>query len=305
VKRNPLDVFDARPGTTMLKLNVPWEERAWNFYGFAVVEDPNTATNTLRQVTGAGRAEFVQGAAELGLDVVARRDQKPRFGADLSIGVGDFDLYGDMGLRYGSEITLVRRAANPPPPMICDGVMVSPDLSQQYETYNPSGIKPQITSGVTWAHKYNDNDVLTIGGEYFYNSVGYSDPKLYPGLLFNDSHTPQLNFFYTGRHYAALFASLPAPYSWNYTTFTLSTISNLSDLSFVSRLDYSLTLLTHLTFEAFAAVHYGHTGGEFRLGFDIPAQQTCDAAGNLVTIVPPIHQDAPLFDLGLALRLAI
>ena len=98
------------------------------------------------------------------------------------------------------------------------------------------------------------NDVLSIGGEYFYNSIGYADPSLYPGLLFNDRGTPMLNFFYTGRHYAALFASLPAPYSWNYTTFTLSTIGNLSDQSFVSRFDYSVTLLTHLTFEAFVAM---------------------------------------------------
>ena len=60
-----------------------------------------------------------------------------------------------------------------------------------------------------------------------------------------------LNFFYIGRHYAALFLSLPAPYSWNYTTFTLSTLSNLSDMSFVSRVDYSVTLLTHLTLEDF------------------------------------------------------
>ena len=37
IKRNPLDVFDARPGTSMLKLHFPWESRAWNFYGFARV----------------------------------------------------------------------------------------------------------------------------------------------------------------------------------------------------------------------------------------------------------------------------
>ena len=167
-------------------------------------------------------------------------------------------------------------------------------------------MKTQAVGGFTWARKYNDNDVFNLGGEYFYNSVGYSDPAIYPGLFFNDSHQPQLNFFYTGKHYAALFASLPAPYSWNYTTFTLSTIGNLSDKSFVTRLDYSVTLLTHLTFEAFAAGHYGHLGGEFRLGVDIPAQLNCPPPGMAPdATVPAISVNAPVVDLGVALRLAI
>src|SRR5262249_23510286 len=57
LKRNPLDVFDARGGTSMLKLHVPWESKAWNFYGVAVTEDPSSATPSLKQVAGGGRAE--------------------------------------------------------------------------------------------------------------------------------------------------------------------------------------------------------------------------------------------------------
>jgi hypothetical protein len=293
IKRNPLDVFDARPGATMLKLHFPWESRAWNFYAFGVIEDPNTASNTLRQVAGAGRAELVEGPAELGLDFLVKRDQKPRVGADFSIGLGDFDLYTDVGLRAGSEVTMVTQNPSAPMIMCADGTMVT-DFANAFGTRQDSGVKPQIASGVTWARKYNDNDVFTLGGEYFYNSIGYDDPAIYPGLFAKN----QINFFYTGRHYAALFASLPAPYSWNYTTFTLSTIGNLSDLSFVSRFDYSVTILTHLTFEAFAAVHYGQLGGEFRLGFDLTS---CGADGRPMTF----SQSAPLVDLGVALRLKI
>jgi hypothetical protein len=293
IKRNPLDVFDARPGTTMVKLHFPWEARAWNFYAFGVIEDPNAASNTLRQVAGAGRAELVLGAAELGLDFLVKRDQQPKVGADLSVGVGDFDLYADAGFRAGSEVTIVSQNPAAQPILCADGTVVT-DYANAYVTHPASGIKPQVATGVTWSRKYNDNDAFTLGGEYFYNSIGYSDPAIYPGLLAKN----QINFFYTGRNYAAVFASLPAPYSWNYTTFTLSTIGNLSDLSFVSRIDYAVTLLTHLTFEAFAAVHYGTLGGEFRLGFDLT---TCGPNGNAVTISQP----APLVDLGVALRLKI
>jgi hypothetical protein len=300
IKRNPLDVFDARPGTSMVKLHFPWESRAWNFYAFGVYEDPNFASNTLGSIAGAGRAELVQGPAELGLDFFAKRGQKVRGGVDFSIGVGDFDLYTDIGIRSGSDFN----AVTPVPGFICTS-----DLTSQYQVAPLSGVKTQAVGGFTWSRKYNDNDVFNLGGEYFYNSVGYSDPAIYPGLLFNNQNQALFNFFYTGKHYAALFASLPAPYSWNYTTFTLSTIGNLSDKSFVTRLDYSVTLLTHLTFETFVAAHYGHLGGEFRFAIDLPQQYRCDPTTGLpnpaMPTVPPVHVEAPIVDVGLALRLAI
>ncbi len=294
IKRNPLDVFDARPGTSMLKVHFPWESRAWNFYGFGIFEDPNAASNTLGDIAGAGRAEIVEGPAELGIDFLAKRGQRPRAGVDFSIGVGDFDLYTDIGIRDGNDFAIVTPV---------QGLVCPTNLASQYHVTTASGVKTQAVGGFTWARKYNDNDMFTLGAEYFYNSVGYSNPSIYPGLFFNDSGQPQLNFFYTGKQYAALFASLPAPYSWNYTTFTLSTIGNLSDRSFVTRLDYSVTLLTHLTFEAFAAAHYGHLGGEFRLGLNIPAQTLCDAA--MTPTAPAIQVNAPVVDMGIALRLAI
>jgi hypothetical protein len=145
----------------------------------------------------------------------------------------------------------------------------------------------------------------TVGAEYFYNQPGYPDASLYPGLLSNNTGVPQLNFFYTGRHYAALFASFPAPYSWNYTTFTLSTIGNLSDRSAVSRLDYSLTVLTHLSFEAFVAAHFGYKAGEFRLGADFAEQTAIDPMTGTCFTIPAQSRDPLLFDFGLALRLKI
>jgi hypothetical protein len=321
LKRNPLDVFDARPGTTMLKLHLPWEERAWNFYAFGVMEDPNAASNTLQTVSGGARAEIVIAGAELGLDALVKRDTKPRFGIDLSTGIWDFDVYADVGIRSGQDFqTPVAITPDPATLTTCEidvndmskGTAVVDPLSGHYQLNTLSGIKTQAVVGVNWSHKYNDNDLFTIGAEYFYNQPGVSDPHLYPGLIFNTSNTQMLNFFYIGRHYAALFASFPAPYSWNYTTFTLSTLGNLSDQSFVSRVDYSVTLLTHLTLEAFAGIHYGTRGGEFRAGFDIPAQtlgtDTKTANGDPAVMCQfyPEQRFSPiLLDLGVALRMKI
>jgi hypothetical protein len=270
-RRNPVAVFDARPGFNMLKVHLPWEERGWNFYAFALVEgtrqldkatgrypEGSDGTTTLGQIGGAARAELVLGTAELGLDAVVYRDQKPRFGADLSFGVGDFDLYADVGLRYGSDLPRRRHTPDGTDPV---GVSDNAWVDRNYQLYYSTGIKPQVVTGGTYSLKYNDNDIFTLAGEYFYNSRGYDNTSAYLGL----AATGTFEFFYTGRHYAGLAAILAAPGSWNYTTFTLTTLGNLSDRSFFTRLDYSLLLLTHLRFEAFAAVNYGQRDGEFRV----------------------------------------
>jgi hypothetical protein len=308
--RNPIDVFDSRTGTNMVKLHLPIESLAWNFYGYVVTEDLD-ATDTVSEAALAARGEFVLGTAELGLGVFGRRGEKPRFAADLSMGVWDFDVYGELSLRDASEIDRVR--FDP------DGV-AQPQVQQSWETpqefafrnltamvdalypiEQDQGLKPQVVGGLSYTHKYNDVDTFTLGTEYFYNSFGYDDVRDYLGLIL--PHSVPLRepatFFYLGEHYGAVFATFPAPYSLDLHTFTVSCLGNLSDQSFISRLDYSLTLLTHLTFEAFFGVHFGRTQGEFRFGVDDlvlgdPSQPT------LVVNQPPA-----LFDLGVALRLAI
>ena len=69
--------------------------------------------------------------------------------------------------------------------------------------------------------------------------------------------------------------------------------ADLSDRSLVTRLDYSLVLLTHLSFDAFAAVRYGRKTGEFRLGVE-----PIDLAGIQLSRAPGI------FDAGVAFRVA-
>ena len=165
-----------------------------------------------------------------------------------------------------------------------------------YPVYRSRGYKPQVVGGASYAQKYNDNDTFTLGGEYFYNALGYESPAAYPGLVLphsvglNDS----ANFFYLGRHYAALYLSFPAPLSFDNHTFTLSTLSNLSDRSFITRFDYSLVALTHLRFEAFVSARYGNENGEFRFGV-----QHLNLGGIDFSRAPA------MLDFGIALRVAI
>ena len=309
--RNPLDVFDARTGTTMVKLHLPIEPKGWNFYGYGLTEGPS-ATSSLGRIGAAARAEFVFDTTEIGLGALAQKGRKPRYAMDLSTGLWDFDFYGEMALRYQDDIDRVRYDENatvpdqiPVPAGIApyvntaafDAAYVAEAANAIYPSYRRHGVRPQVVGGVNYSRKYNDNDTFTVGAEYFYNPLGYHSPVDYPGLVLprtvplNDAAT----FFYLGRHYGALYVTFPAPYSLDNHTFTLSTLGNLTDKSFITRFDYSFVMLTHIRFEAFVSGRYGDENGEFRFG---------SSAMQLGTRAIPARA-AAFMDFGMALRVAI
>jgi hypothetical protein len=330
--RNPLLPFDPRTGTTMLKLHLPWEAEGWNLYAYALPES-TTTTSHPADVAGAARAEIVLGTFEAGAGVFGRRNSKAKFAGDVSFGLWDLDFYGEAALRNAGDVDFVsfQQAQFAPDPNqpgqfvttnTNPAVSLNPQTWQSDSSYRSqnlpplvdaffpshrgSGWKPQVTGGVSYTRQYADKDTFTVGAEYFYNGLGYDDPKAYPGVLFLPHATPLSNpatFFYLGRHYLGVYATAPAPYSWDNTTFTLSTLANLSDKSGLTRLDYSLVVLTHLRFEAYGAVHWGQRNGEFRFGID------GSALGNSIEPVQNLANQlttAPaLFDLGVGLRVAL
>jgi len=64
-------------------------------------------------------------------------------------------------------------------------------------------------------------------------------------------------------------------------------------------------VLTHLSFEAFAAVHFGYRAGEFRLGGDFSEQTGINPTTMECFTIPPASYDPLRFDFGVALRLKI
>lgn len=304
VKRDPLATLDTRTGTTLVKLHVPWEKRGWNFYAVSLLEDAGgdagQATNRLGKVGAGARAELVLGPAELGLDFLAQDGHHPRWGLDLSSGLGDLDLYGEAALRTGGDGPRWRR----------DGPTTTGPLASLtgWERDPRQRLTPQLVAGGSWSYKYSDEDALTVGAEYFYNSLGYDRSTVYPFLLLG---APQLDgtqqdpaafrSFYLGKHYAAASLTLPRPGSWNDLTVVLTTLANLSDRSYLTRLDCSVLVLTYLTVEVWAGVHYGQKGGELRLALPTDLANLVKAAYGTSTY----PTGAPVVDVGLALRMAL
>jgi hypothetical protein len=294
VRRNPLAPFDVRTGTTMVRLQVPWEARGWNLQAAAILEplvppidETAPRAGQLGALGGALRSELVLGTAEVGVGGVVQKGRPARLGVDVSAGVWELDVYGELALRSAPELPLWREVP---------GATSSTPAFARFERFDPGGANPAATLGASWTGKYGDQDTLTIGAEYFYNRNGYADATIYPWLLLQGDFAP----FYLGQHYAGAYVLLPGPGSWDTASFTLSALGNLSDGSVLGRLDYSLVVLTYLRFEAFLAAHAGTIGGEFRLGLDVPPQ---DLGGGVVT--PRVQVGAPTFDAGVALRLAL
>lgn len=310
VRRDPLEPFDVRAGVTMVKAHLPWERRGWNLYGVAVLEElspgaaaPATTSlearpgGQLSDVAVGGRAEVVFSTVELGADALVRSGRRPKFGVDVSAGIWELDVYAEAALRTAADLPRWRE------------VDPGARLDLRFVPDGGVGFTPAVVAGGSWSTKYSDEDVVTVGAEYFFDDSGYDDPAIYPFLLLGAPGTEggalvqrdpgAFTPFYLGRHYAGAFVSLPSPGRWNDATVTLSVLSNLSDRSAVARLDVSVLALTYLRVEAFAAGHLGARGGELRLGFTIPPQQL----DGVVTPEIPVHP--PAVDVGLAVRVAL
>ncbi|MGZ5958208.1 MAG: hypothetical protein ACXWLI_07310 [Myxococcaceae bacterium] len=334
--RDPLALFDSRLGVTMIRAQIPWERAGWNFTaialfeptqlvgggysGSAAVENPGSSginptgsTGTeFRDIGGALRAEFAFKNGAVGLDGLVQRNRSPRAGADVTMSLGDFDIYGEVAWKQYSDapssrtfdvttqVDLSGQTIPGNPPIVLPPGTFLPVTSQVSVAIAPRS-RPvvQAAGGVTYSLNFEGNKSLTFGAEYFYNSASYARTE-YLGLLLVRGFQP----FYVGEHYLALSATLLDTTAK--TTWVLSGIGNLSDASYVARLDFVVTVLSYLSVEAYVAGHFGQTGGELRLGFP---QTTLGPP--LVTGLPPGTPfvfgpvNPPVVDVGVGLRLSI
>jgi len=322
--RDPLALFDARLGVTMVRAQVPWEAAGWNFTAVALFEptqnvgggysgsssvenpggsgiNPTGTTGTLlRDVGGAARAEFAFKNGAVGLDGLVQRNRAARAGADLTMSIGDFDVYGEVAWKQHSDAP-VSRTFDLTVPTTVPGSSGTVDVAYQARTAVAPRSTPviQAVGGATYSINFEGNKSITLGAEYFYNSASYARDE-YLGLLIVGGFQP----FYVGKHYLALSATLLETAAKR--TWILSGIGNLSDGSYLARLDFVITVLSYLTVESYVAGHFGRTGGELRLGFP-----RTTLGPPLVTGLPPEVNpvfgplNAPILDLGVGLRLSI
>ncbi len=240
-RRAPLQPFDDRSGVPQIKLHIPIESLGWNLYALALTD----SVTHFDEVGIASRAEIVFSTVELGLTGAWRKNVDPKAGVDVSAGIGAVDITGEVGLTFTDRVPTI-----------------------------------QASAGIQYANKYDDEDVVYLGLEYFYNELGHD--SLDDAILsqFTTSTVPDtitddyvfnlfggLQIFYIGKHYGAAFVSFPGLGATDDTAVTLSAIANFSDKSALARMDISTTFLTHLRVQAYVAAHLGQAG-ELRFGHD-------------------------------------
>jgi hypothetical protein len=319
--RDPLAVFDARLGVSMLRVQVPWERTGLSFTAVALFESTqnisttgttigssagsvnlisgtqNASNGLLEDVGGAGQIEWDFRGGAVGVNALAQRNRAWRVGSYLTAGVGDFDLYGEAVVKQCLDFP------NSTPNTTCGPSnstnIIVPGTYSGYPfgaVQQPSSPVFQAVAGVTYAINFEGNKSITLGAEYFYNQASFTASQ-YPNLIFQGAYQP----FYLGRNYLAVSATLTdttAKMTW-----VLTNIGNLTDVSFITRVDFLVTVLSYLQVESFVSVDYGHLGGEFRLGFDIPNVPVNAGGSGPVPVNLVVH--APIVQLGLGLRMAL
>lgn len=282
---DPLAAFDERTGVGLVKLHIPFEKTGTNLYLLGDIE----GASAIDEVGGAWRLEQVLGLTEVAITGALAKDRPIKLGAQVSTAVWIFDLRAEAAFTNGLETTFYRGNFDWGP-LDEDGVASVFTIETPDEYTREDDWIPQVVAGLEVPIKYNDEDSLYIGAEYFYNDTGYDDAELYPWLVFNEAFTP----FYVGRHYAGVYAYLPGPGRWDDHNFTFSTLGNLSDKSFTSRVDYSVRALTFLSINAYVGAHYGNVG-ELRLGLEAPPVLGFTEEA---TVISP-----PLVDVGLGAQI--
>lgn len=297
--RNPLAVFDARQGVSLVKVHVPIEHLGWNLYGIVNLQDLQTPSD----VAGALRAEFLWDTTEVSLSAAARNKGLRQVGIDFSSALFDFDIRGELALSNRVQTAFFDGSLNETTRDLYRDALLGTVTEESVLQAIAMGelVLPQIRGrkndwivqavfGAELALKYSDEDSLILGIEYFYNDAGYDDASIYPWLMGIASgaateeglhalgyDTQRLQHFdtnsafkplYLGRHYLAASVVAMAPGSWNHSTIVLSGLVNLSDLSAMARLDYRQRVLTRMDLGAYLAVHTGEIG-EFRMEWPV------------------------------------
>ena len=279
-KVNPLAFFDERVGVPMLKLHLPIEKLGWNFYGIVLAD----GAATVDRLGAALRAEALFGHTEIGVASLFRKSVDPKLGVDISSGVGDFDVTGELGVVFP-------RTGDP---------------------------QWQAAAGLSWTWAYREDDSLVLGVEYFHNQQGLTQDGVYNATkqavidqLAAGVAVPQLPSFtplYTSRDYIGAVATVISPGSLNDSNISAISLTNLTDHSGTAQLNFSLVVLTDLTVETYAGMSYGD--GELRGNIPYLQQRLpTEAAYPLVRDNPIVaafmSAHAPLLRGGVNLRVSL
>ncbi len=263
---DPEDPEAEREGPVALKIQAPIG--AHNLYLYLLLED----AADVYSVALAPKAELVVGNTELGLGGYYRGGDAPAAMATLTTALGDFDLFAEAVLSYGSDRTFVVEEAAAP-----SGVGT--------RTYDDV-LYPSATAGMRY--RYADDRSwldVTVSAQYLYNGQGYEDPDLLASrragvsALIAAGELSKSDLARRGRAYGALNATWTGMFG---SDFTLSSLwlANLADGSGMVSPSIRWDLNDELKLSLKVSLMYGDAGDEYSPGGEAAAVSLTASLGS-------------------------
>lgn len=285
--RDPLAIYDDRSGVDALRLNIPFEsQNAALILVTSLMPRPASQQDTplslqassgtqARDLQFAARAEWSQGAMESAL-TLAWSDRGPtRTGISMTAGLGPFDVTLEGACTARTTRTFFERRSG------------AGDAGVQAARRDQTCL-PQGVGGLSWQPGFGDADSLTLGAEYFWNGLGHETPDLELVAALAGQATPLA----IGQQYVAAYGLLPAPGSWDDTSFQVQWITNLTDASSLVRGAIVHEILDNTSLVL--ATTWRDGVGEFRLreGTIQRTLQSIGASSDPNTPAAPVDQKA-------------
>ncbi len=201
----------------------------------------------------AARGDLVAGRGEVSLGAFYQHDAAPAAMVAATRSLGDFDLFTEAVLRYGSERIFVEESAGFPGLSVRetdDEMFVSAMAGLRY-TYDPAES--------TWGFR--------AIGEYFRNGEGYRDPSVITdnrdaiGVLLGEGLISADDLATTGRHYTALSGAFTDLLGTDLSV-GLLWVRNYTDRSSLLVPSVSGTVFNRITLTLSSSVSLGDKGDE-------------------------------------------
>ncbi len=239
-RRNPWAVFDDRTGADVVKAQIPLPALGTTLYALV---SPGV-DGFLGSLGGVLRAEVLMKHMEWAFTASYHQNQPIRVGVDASGSWGPVDFWMEHALLYKD-----------PQPFYTGSLDVK--TFQEPQPHDRSSVwLSQSVWGLETGFKYNDQDAVRVGVEYFWNRRGYASSDLYPYLLYQNAFHP----LFMGKHYVAGYVFLDKPFVFNNSSWTFSALGNASDRSWLTRFDLKTEWFQRVVGNFFVAYHGGGNG---------------------------------------------
>ena len=238
-----LEDLQNREGTYGVKMHIPFGTIV-NIYGFAGMNQ----VNDFKDVSGAGKFEFLLSKTEMAFSVWGKRDYKPVYGYDISSRLLGIDIKGEASYSRGSNTLMVVDRS---------GTL----YTEKEENANIFKAALNIGRDFDFGEK---TDRINVSMEFFYNGDGYSDNPFEDQAMTLELFTKGLyQPNYLSKHYAALFITVNE-FITSDMTLTLNGISNIGQRSFIASSALSYSNLNNFTAGLYANCYTGSDDGEYR-----------------------------------------